>query len=149
VTDPAIRTYELAFKDGGVARIDIPETWKITFGPVAGAKGVVEGAGFAFRAWQTEGKQRLLFTRVESFRDVSLPMQVKAVRRFGSPETEWFLDDGSWTGKKAALVEHGWKSIDDVLSTDPEENAIAQVDDEDTFSGWRPPRAKTIVKRPR
>jgi len=147
VTDTEVRTYELAFKDGGVARIDIPETWKITFGPVAGAKGVVEGAGFAFRAWQTEGQQRLLFTRVQSFRDVSLPMQVRAVRRFGAPDTEWFLDDGSWTGKKADLVERAWKPIDDVLSTDPEENAKTDVEDE--YEHLTFPRAHTIAKRPR
>jgi len=147
MTEPAIRTYELAFKDGGVARIDIPETWKITFGPIAGAKGVVEGAGFAFRAWESETKQRLLFTRVESFRDVGVPMQVRAVRRFGAPDSDWFLDDGSWTGAKSELVQKAWRPVDDVLDHDPSQQVKPVEDDE--FENMRFPRAHTIAKRPR
>lgn len=120
--EPGVRTYEVEFLDGTTQRYRLPETWKVTFGPIIGAgkdTGTAEAAthrgrhrnGYAFRAWENENKQRLLLTGVIQFRDVSIPMEVRCVRRFG--ETTWFPDDGSWTGKKAELVQRAWKSTDD------------------------------------
>lgn len=106
----AVRTYEIVTKDGKF-RIDIPETFKVTFGPVIGAKGY-DGGGMAFRVWESETRQRALFINVVSFRDLSLPLMREAVRRFGAEE--WIADDGSYTGKKAETVERQWRPADEV-----------------------------------
>lgn len=132
-----VRTYEIAFRDGQLIRVDIPETWKVTYGPVVGA----DGGGskvFAFRAWETAERQRIMLTEVTSFRDVSRPIMVRAVRRFGAGDDEWFVDDGTWVGAKGTAVEHGWRPADDVLSFDPAEQSDIVKGDED--DGWAPKR---------
>lgn len=121
-----VLTYEITFDSGRVVRVDIPSSYKITFGPIAGVKGY-EGTGNAFRAWEAETRQRILFTKVASFRDVSLPMSVRAVRRFGTEV--WFRDDGSWTGDKARLVERAWRPSDELVDQrDPNEEEVSDGD---------------------
>lgn len=141
--DPAVRTYEITLKDGGAVRVDIPETWKVTFGPIAGAKGYDGGGGFAFRAWEAETKQRLLLTQVTGFRDIGLPMTRRAVRRFGSDD--WFADDGSWTGKRADLVAHSWQPIDELAETEPAPDDDDPDDSIHHLAGMRP-RADRAIK---
>lgn len=110
---PALRTYEIEGADGsGTIRIDIPETWKVTFGPVVGADKTSIGRTMAFRAWETETKQRLLLTNVASFRDISIPVRIKAVRKFG--QKTWHTDDGGWVDGYAELVERQWLPIDEI-----------------------------------
>ncbi len=124
VTDAIpVRTYELDCGREGTYRIELPETFKVTFGPIMGAGGkdrAVGSGGNAFRAWEAETKQRFLATGVVAFRDISIPMLIGVVRRFGSQE--WFVDDGSWVGPRAAEVEHGWRNIEDpsVSPTEPD-----------------------------
>jgi hypothetical protein len=113
-----VRTYEIELADGGAIRVDIPETYKVTYGPVIGpgAKGsggtAAYGSGNAFRAWENENRQRLLLTGVVGFRDISLPMKRRAVRKFGT-ET-WMADDGKWTGQKSLEVQKSWVDIDQI-----------------------------------
>jgi hypothetical protein len=123
--DTSVRTYEIEFSDGSAIRVDIPESWKVTFGPIIGADGATTRKsgqynvkGLAFRAWETDTKQRLLLTGVESFRDISLPMLRRAVRKFGT-ET-WMADDGKWTGQKSLEVQKSWVSIDMIDDRPPE-----------------------------
>ena len=106
-----IRTYEIVTKSG-TFRIDIPEAWKVTFGPVIGAKGY-EGGGMVFRVWESEKQQRALFSNVESFRDLSLPMKIKAVRKYGTPDNAWLLDNGTF---KDDEVERAWKDESEVVT---------------------------------
>lgn len=115
------RTYELLTKDGKF-RIDIPEAWKVTYGPVIGAKGY-DGGGMVFRVWESDKQQRALFSNVISFRDLSLPLQREAVRRYGAED--WSIDDGSYTGKRAELVERRWMNADEVkgYASEPEVEA--------------------------
>lgn len=112
VADDPTKTYEIETSRGAV-RIDIPESFKVTFGPIIGAGGGNKfgGSALAFRVWESDTKQRLLITDVVSFRDISIPMLRRAVRKFGSEE--WSIDDGSWTGKRSEQVEKTWKPIDD------------------------------------
>lgn len=131
LTDPVVaRTYEVEFSDGSAIRVDIPETWKVTYGPIIGAgaqagdgtsirRGKPSYGGNAFRAWEAENKQRLLLTGVTSFRDTSLPMMRRAVRKFGS--TTWVEDDGSWKGTKALDVEKRWVPVEDDTVEVPED----------------------------
>ena len=77
------RTYEIVTHDG-TYRIEIPEDWKITFGPVAIGGGKRQSYGFdggsmALRIYESEVRQRAIFTGVESFRDLSIPVK-KLVR---------------------------------------------------------------------
>jgi hypothetical protein len=100
------RTYEIRFTDRGPIRITIPATWKVTFGAVVpGAKAGYSGT-FGLRIWETTDKQRAVFANVASFCDLSIPIAVAAVRRYG--EEDWYLDNGSWTGEYADKVEKAW-----------------------------------------
>lgn len=72
------RTYEIVTHDG-TYRIDIPDDWKVTFGPVAvgGSKrGFGDPSGsMALRLYESEIRQRAIFTGVTSFRDLSIPVK--------------------------------------------------------------------------
>lgn len=107
------RTYEIVTSHGK-QRITVPETHKVTFGAVVpGAKAnSYSGGGWGLRIWESADKQRAVFSDVVSFRDLSIPVEVMAVRKFG--EEDWTPDDGSYTGKKAETVEKAWKPIDEV-----------------------------------
>jgi hypothetical protein len=83
VADKNLRTYEIVTNDG-TYRIEIPEDWKVTFGPVAVGGGNKRGFGdssgsMALRLYESEVRQRAIFTGVSSFRDLSIPI-TKLVR---------------------------------------------------------------------
>lgn len=141
-TSPIVemKTYEIdAGPRGGTFRVTFPATWKVTYGPVIGANGKAVGAygetGMCLRIWETDKLQRGLWTGVVAFRDVSLPMTVAAVRRYGSDE--WRFDDGTWTGKKAEQVEKKWLPIEEITTT-PDYNT--ETADEEISSLPRRPR---------
>lgn len=125
-SDTSVRTYEIEFSNGSAIRVDIPETYKVTYGPIIGpgsAKSggtAAYGGGNAFRAWENENRQRLLFTDVVRFRDISLPMQRRAVRKFGTEI--WMADDGKWTGQKSLEVQKSWVDIDQIDERPPEDD---------------------------
>ena len=116
-TEEKTRTYEIVTQNAGRFRIEIPESWKVTYGPVIGSKGY-EGSGNAFRVWESEKQQRALFSNVVAFRDMSLPMLREAVRKYGTED--WVYDDGSWTGSRADLVERQWVSPDEIKTAPSE-----------------------------
>jgi hypothetical protein len=132
VTDTEIemKTYEIE-RNGGAIRVTFPAAWKVTFGPAIGAAGQKtygSHEGAVLRIWETDKLQRGLWTGVTGFRDVSMPVEVKAVRKFGSEE--WRADDGTWTGDKAKLVEKQWVTADSITTdpeTEPEEDDFGSV----------------------
>lgn len=143
-TDTGVRTYEVVTKDG-TFRIDVPANAKITFGPIIGVNGKpgYDGGGNSLRIWEGDKIQRALFLGVQSFRDLSLPMKVRAVRLFGTEN--WTKDDGTWTGKRSDLVEKGWVSSDD-LSGEVIEEITPEVEAGPVrFAGMRP-RANRSIK---
>lgn len=137
MTDETTRTYEVVTKDG-TFRIDIPANAKITYGPIIGVTGKpsYDGGGNSLRIWEGEKVQRALFLGVISFRDLSMPMKVRAVRAYGTES--WVKDDGTWTGKRADLVEKGWVSSDDLTSE------IIETIDPDSPAG----RTRTVLGIP-
>lgn len=155
-TDPIpVRTYEVVHDDGGAVRIEIPETWKVTFGPIVGV-GKAMGAGMAFRAWESETKQRLLITGVNSFRDISIPVTVAAIRPFGWPT--WHRESEAWfRPEDMEKVERAWKPIEEVSDREikPADllkaNETLHEDDEfsDTFTRPEPVSWRTPVTRKR
>ncbi len=77
----AIRTLLITKKDGEEIQIDIPEEWKVTFGPaVAGLSPKTDGRiPLVLRVYESDKMQRAIFADVVSFRDTSIPMRVKKV----------------------------------------------------------------------
>lgn len=132
-----IRTYEVV-TSGGVFRVDVPASARVSYGPVIGAAGKAAYGGNCLRIWQgtkaTE-VQRALFHDVLSFRDLSIPMKVRAVRKYGNPETEWWQDNGGWTGKRADLVEKAWKDADEIVEMPSEE--MPEKPDFNVYDGSR------------
>lgn len=155
-TDPvSTRTYEVEYTPepsmygtkGSVSRtrITIPETWKVTFGPVVGA-GKAVGLGNTLRVWESDTKQRLLISGVLSFRDISIPVTIAAVRAYG--QTTWHVDNGSWTGEHAEKVEKRWVSVDEIseIPLSPDDLKDARPDGDTVASptrSWRNPPRKT------
>jgi hypothetical protein len=81
-----VRTY-LILAGGDEIQIDIPESWKVTYGPVSPGKGGY-GNDLALRIYENETKQRAIFTNVRSFRDLSIPVRRKVVEEVGSSDWE-------------------------------------------------------------
>ena len=77
MTATSDRVYLLKTHGDGDLKITIPDSYKVTFGPVApGAKGYGTGQ-LALRVYEAENKQRAIFTDVISFRDLSIPVERK------------------------------------------------------------------------
>jgi hypothetical protein len=112
-----VRTYEIETSSSAF-RIEVPANARVTYGPIIGAgggKGSGYGNGNAFRVWlgsKDTGVQLALFNNVVSFRDLSLSIKRRAVRKYGTEE--WMVDDGSWTGKKSEQVEKRWVPMDEL-----------------------------------
>jgi hypothetical protein len=134
MSETGTRTYEIVTAREGKFRIDIPEAWKVTFGPIIGAKGY-DGGGMAFRVWESEKQQRALFTNVTGFRDLSLPMMREAVRKYGTDD--WVMDDGSYVGKKSETVERKWVPADEVKAPTPAEDGPMEFNDDENVV-WKP-----------
>ena len=76
----ADRTLLIKKKDGQEIQVDIPEEWKITFGPIVVGASKTDGRiPIALRIYETEKLQRAIFTDVESFRDMSIPIREKRI----------------------------------------------------------------------
>ena len=115
--DVPVRTYEIEYDDTCLVRVDLPENWKVTFGPVVGSDKTTTGRTMAFRAWESETKQRLLLTGVRSFRDLSIPVTVRAIRPFGWPT--WHMETEHWfRPEDMEKVECAWKPIEEVSDRD-------------------------------
>jgi hypothetical protein len=76
-----ITTYLIKHKNGEETQVDVPSSWKVTFGPaVKGSQGPRNGGlqmPMALRFYENDTKQRAIFTDVESFRDMSINIRVK------------------------------------------------------------------------
>lgn len=76
------KTLLVTKKDGSEFQIDIPEEWKVTFGPAAvGMSKVMAGERMplCLRIYESETLQRAIFTDIVSFRDMSIPIRVKQI----------------------------------------------------------------------
>jgi hypothetical protein len=60
--------------------IEIPETWKVTFGavnPGSGSPGSYERGLHCLRVWESKDKLRAVFGDVRGIRDLSIPLARK------------------------------------------------------------------------
>ena len=77
------RTLLITKRDGEEIQIDIPATYKVTFGPAfITSKAYVGGkqVPMALRVYESDKMQLAIFTDVVSFRDLNIPMRVKQVK---------------------------------------------------------------------
>ena len=86
-------TYIIEHDNGRRSRITVPATWKVTFGPAV--KGFNAGDGhnrrvpMALRFYESDTKQRAIFTDVKSFRDSSIKVEKEEVK---TQEKEGFIE---------------------------------------------------------
>ena len=93
-----MKTYLIEFENGKKQKITVPESWKVTFGPASkGANagttrtGSVYKVPLALRFYESETKQRAIFTDVIGFRDMSIKieeMKTKIQEKDGYMECE-------------------------------------------------------------
>lgn len=79
VLDPKNKIYILELTGGGVRRVTVPASWKLTFGPTIpyAGKGMtsVAGGGTALRFYEGNKENlRAVFTDVKAFRDAAMPV---------------------------------------------------------------------------
>jgi len=79
-------TYLVERSDGSRFKITVPEDWKVTFGPAVTSQSknphLPQYAGkipMALRFYESETKQRAIFTNVVSFRDISIPLFIEKI----------------------------------------------------------------------
>lgn len=76
------RTYLVEQRGNVQRRVTVPEDWKVTFGPLApGSKHMNGQEKLCLRMYETKEKQRAVFTDVVSFRDLSIPVEVRKVHK--------------------------------------------------------------------
>lgn len=83
--DEERRTYLIVHIDGTRRKITIPANWKVTFGPAVKGGNYAPGSGprpvmpMALRFYEHDTMQRAIFTDVQNFRDLSIPVEVEKV----------------------------------------------------------------------
>lgn len=125
------RTYEIDSISGRY-RVTVPAAWKITFGAIVPGKGGGAASGsYGIRIWEAENKQRLVMDGVRWFRDISIPIQQFAVRKFGSEE--WYVRHRG----KDETVEKAWVDIDLVQDGIAPGDEPSMPDENDVYSAKR------------
>jgi hypothetical protein len=113
------KTYLIEKEDGTRMKVTVPEEWKVTFGPAA--KGVNSGSGprlkmpMALRFYESETKQRAIFTDVIGFRDTSIPIEVE---KTDVQEKDGFTEvDGVRNRSTFQVKTKKWVDPDKVIDT--------------------------------
>ncbi len=72
-----VKTYMLSMRDGSRQKVTVPAKWRVTFGALYPGKEGNSGKS-ALRFWEgNKENQRAVFTEVESFRDMSIQIEVE------------------------------------------------------------------------
>lgn len=110
MTDETTRTLEVRTRHEGVFQIEIPVSWKITFGKVNPGG---HHDSLALRVYESDDKQRGCFTDVVSFRDLSIPFR----RRVKKTKQQTKAERGAKGRSYEENVEHEYEWTND-LETD-------------------------------
>ena len=100
--------------------IQIPATWKLTFGAVNPGDGGVGRHGdlhclrvYEGQAGDEKGKLRAVYCDVKGFRDLSIPLIRKVEKQTGA--SEWTEDsEGNFQIKADRQIERSWTEPEDV-----------------------------------
>ena len=129
-------TYLITHEDRTERKITVPSDWKVTFGPAA--RGVHKYSGpsggaikipLALRFYESENKQRAIFTDVLSFRDMSIRTEVKQVK---VQEKQGYMEcDGQRKATTFTAKSEEWVDPDElgkVPALPMSENMVADFD---------------------
>lgn len=87
--------------------IELPESWKVTFGavnPGTGSPNSYERGLHCLRVWETKDKLRAVFGDVRGIRDLSIPLARKVEVQTGS--AQWTRDDmGNFEAESRRQIE--------------------------------------------
>lgn len=116
------KTYILELKGGKQRKLEVPEDWKVTFGPlIPGERG---GNGtLALRFYEGKDKQRAIFTDVQSFRDASIPILEKVTRTQSKRHTKNTPEGAKDFIVEARMTE--WRDPDSPEDTMPHDEFLA------------------------
>jgi hypothetical protein len=87
MSEQEMKTYILTHEDGTIRKVTVPADWKVTFGPaVKGLNASNKPAQhykipMALRFYESDTKQRAIFTDIVSFRDEAIKIQEQVVKR--------------------------------------------------------------------
>lgn len=114
------KTYILDMADGTQKKVTVPDTWKVTFGPlVPGSKdgNYNSRGGLALRFYETKDQQRAVFMDVKCFRDADIPVMEKVVK---VQEKRVAQDnDGRMKHYTVRAEETSWRPADEDKEPDP------------------------------
>lgn len=109
--------YLIEYQNGDAEKITIPASWKVTFGPlVPGSKAHESNGAICLRVYESKEKQRAVFTKVQSFRMIGIPVERKIVKT----QQETFYRDTP-QGKKSVVMSGSveeWKDADEPQKSD-------------------------------
>jgi hypothetical protein len=108
------KQYYIEKTDGEKLMVEVPDTWKITFGPVAVGKpnGYNSGNGsMALRFYESDTKQRAIFTGVASFIDTSLKVKKLIVTKKTQEEVEK-RDLKNYRKDGSVLIKSDWVDVE-------------------------------------
>lgn len=102
-------TYHVQRRGQPDFQIQLPATWKLTFGAVnPGAQGMGQHDLHCLRVWEGE-KLRAVFCDVRGFRDMSLPLARKIETESGS--ATWMRDDaGSYEASTKRQIDERYET---------------------------------------
>jgi hypothetical protein len=128
----ADKTYLIEFENGCRKKITVPEEWKVTFGPAT--KGVDHSGErrykvpMAIRFYETESKQRAIFTDVVSFRDMAIKIEeekVRVVEKDGFMECEGVRKRTSFQAATREWIDPDMEQTAPLL---PNDSSIFEID---------------------
>jgi len=122
-------TYLMEFKNGKRQRVTVPSTWKVTFGPAA--RGVNKGTGsrqeipLALRFYESENKQRAIFTDVVYFRDTSIKIEEE---RIDVQQKDGFMEcEGQRKRVNFQATSRQWTNPDELIKAMPQLPADSEI----------------------
>lgn len=96
----------LVLASDGEFMIEVPASWRVTFGyvnPSKSSDGYARNEGHCLRVWEGE-KLRAVYGNVRGFRDMAIPLARKVKRETGS--ANWTMDsEGNFESTKKVEVE--------------------------------------------
>ena len=103
----------LVLQQGGEFVIELPATYKVTFGAVNPSGGAHSPRELhCLRVWETKEKLRAVFCDVRGFRDLSIPLARKVSKETGS--TSWTMDSaGGFDRAENRQIESSWAEPED------------------------------------
>ena len=128
------KTFIMGLIGGKMRKITVPDTWKVTFGPLVpgmtSARMTGHGGelGMALRFYEGKDMQRAVFTDVIWFRDESLQVEERVTKT-----KQKIIEKDTPKGRRATVMEARvteWSNPDAPDNDDEEDDGFLQITDE-------------------